>query len=125
LLRNTKHINNITLILYKYFSAKNNKIIFNKKNGPTFNFETKKNHHHSCPSSYKLLDDPSKTITLHTTICVKKYMLVELCAKNYATLMALLIELILTLRLVSSLNNPQNCEMKFCENMKLLCWKSS
>jgi hypothetical protein len=30
-----------------------------------------------------------------------------------------------TLRLVSSLNNPQNSEMKFCENMKLTCWKSS
>jgi hypothetical protein len=27
----------------------------------------------------------------------------------------------LTLRSVSSLNNPQNSEMKFCENMKLTC----
>jgi hypothetical protein len=33
--------------------------------------------------------------------------------------------LYLTLRLVSSLNNPQNSEMKFCENMKLTCWKSA
>ncbi len=48
-------------------------------------------------------------------------MLVELCAKNYATLMTLSIELILTLRSISSLNNPQNCEMKFCENMKWAC----
>ncbi len=31
----------------------------------------------------------------------------------------------LTLRSVSSLNNPQNTEMKLCENMKLTCWKSS
>ncbi len=31
----------------------------------------------------------------------------------------------LTLRLVLQLNNPQNREMKFCENMKLTCWKSS
>ncbi len=31
----------------------------------------------------------------------------------------------LTLRSVSSLNNPQNSEMKFCENIKLTCWKSS
>jgi len=119
--KNTKHINNTTLILYKYFSAKNSKIIFNKKIGPTLNFETKKHHHHSCPSLYKLLDDPSKTIALHTTICIKKYMLVELCAGNYATLMALLIELIFTLRSILSLNNPQNSEMKFCENMKLMC----
>ncbi len=36
----------------------------------------------------------------------------------------------LTLRSISSFNNPQNnemkiCEMKICENMKLTCWKSS
>ncbi len=31
----------------------------------------------------------------------------------------------LTLRSVSSLNNPKNGEMKFSENMKLACWKSS
>jgi len=48
-------------------------------------------------------------------------MLVELCARNYATLMVLLIESILTLRSISSLNNPQNSEMKFCENTKLMC----
>jgi len=124
MLKNTKHINNTTLILYKYFSAKNNKIIFNKTIGPTLYFETKKIHHHSWPPSYTLLDDPSKTIALHTTICIKKYMLVELCARNYATLMVLLIESILTLRSISSLNNPQNSEMKVCENTKLMCWKS-
>jgi hypothetical protein len=28
----------------------------------------------------------------------------------------------LTLRSVSSLTNPQNSEMKFCENMELTCW---
>jgi len=31
----------------------------------------------------------------------------------------------LTIRLVSPLNNPQNNEMKFCENMKLTCRKLS
>ncbi len=31
----------------------------------------------------------------------------------------------LTLRSVLSSNNPQNSEMKFCENTKLTCWKSS
>jgi hypothetical protein len=31
----------------------------------------------------------------------------------------------LTLRSVSALNNTQNSEMNFCENMKLTCWKSS
>jgi hypothetical protein len=31
----------------------------------------------------------------------------------------------LTLRSISSINNPQNSEMKICEIMKLTCWKSS
>jgi hypothetical protein len=31
------------------------------------------------------------------------------------------LEKYLTLRSVSSLNNPKNSEMKFCENMALIC----
>jgi len=31
----------------------------------------------------------------------------------------------LTLRSVLSLNNSKNCEMKFCKDMMLVCWKSS
>jgi hypothetical protein len=31
----------------------------------------------------------------------------------------------LTQRSISSINNPQNSEMKFCENIKLKRWKSS
>jgi hypothetical protein len=42
-------------------------------------------NHQSCPSSYKLSNDPSKTIGLHFIINIKKDMLVELCASNYAT----------------------------------------
>jgi hypothetical protein len=39
---------------------------------------------------------------------------------------SLLVNLVyLTLRSVSSLNNPQHNKMKFCENMKLTFWKSS
>jgi len=38
-----------------------------------------------CPLSYKLSNDLSKTIGLHSTINVKKDILVELCANNYAT----------------------------------------
>ncbi len=53
--------------------------MFNKTIGPTFNFEAIKIHHHSCPSSYKLLDDPSKIVGLHTTIPIKQDMVIELC----------------------------------------------
>jgi hypothetical protein len=64
---------------------KHNKIVFNKTIGPTFNFEAINNHHHSCPSSYKLLDDPSKIASLHIIIHIKQDMVVELCVGNYAT----------------------------------------
>jgi hypothetical protein len=59
--------------------------VFNKTIGPTFNFEAIKIHHHSCPSSYKLPNDPSKTVGVHFTIRIKQDMVVELCARNYAT----------------------------------------
>jgi hypothetical protein len=42
-------------------------------------------NHQSCPPSYKLSNDPSKIASLHSTINILKYMLVELCAGNYAT----------------------------------------
>ncbi len=64
---------------------KHNKFVLNKTTSPTFNFEVTNIHHHSYPSSYKLLDDPSKTIDLHTTIHIKQGMVVELCVGNYAT----------------------------------------
>ncbi len=50
-----------------------------------FNFEATNIHHHSCPSSNKLPNDPSKTTCLHITICIKQDMVVELCAENFAT----------------------------------------
>jgi len=36
------------------------------------------------PSSYKLPNDPNKSTSLHITICIKKDMVVELCARNHA-----------------------------------------
>jgi hypothetical protein len=42
-------------------------------------------NHQSCPPSYKLSNDPSKITSLHSTIQIKKDMLVELCANNHAT----------------------------------------
>jgi hypothetical protein len=59
--------------------------VFNNTCGPTFNFEAINIHHHSCPSSYKLSNDPNKTTGLHTTIHIKQDMVIELCVGNYAT----------------------------------------
>jgi len=42
-------------------------------------------NHQSCPPSYKLSNDLSKTSGLHSIINIKKDMLVELCVGNYAT----------------------------------------
>jgi hypothetical protein len=42
-------------------------------------------NHQSCPPFYKLLNDPSKTIGLHSIINIKRYMFVESFVGNYAT----------------------------------------
>jgi len=49
-------------------TQKSSKIVFNKTIDPTFNFEVTNVHHHSCPTSYKFLDDPNKTACFHITI---------------------------------------------------------
>jgi hypothetical protein len=59
---------------------KHNKFVFNKTTGQTFYFEAINIHDHSCPSSYKLLNDPSKIVGLHTIILTKQDMVIELCA---------------------------------------------
>ncbi len=53
--------------------------------GPTFIFKAMEINHQSCSPSYKLLNDPGETPSLHFTIQIKKDMLVELCVNNYAT----------------------------------------
>jgi hypothetical protein len=78
-------MHNTIVTLYKYISAKkHNTIVFNKTIGPTFNFEAIDINHHSCLTSYKLLNDPSKIASLHITH-IKQNILVELCVRNYAT----------------------------------------
>jgi len=42
-------------------------------------------HHDTCPQSFQLQNDANFTVGLHLEAQVKKNMLVELCAKNYAT----------------------------------------
>ncbi len=64
---------------------KNNTIASNKTINTTFNLKATNIYHHPYPTSYKLLDDLSKIVSLYTIICIKQNMLIELCAKNYAT----------------------------------------
>jgi hypothetical protein len=82
-----------TLNLYTSPSAKNNKIILNKIISPTFNFETTNIHHHSCSTSYKLLNGLIKIVSSHITICIKQNMLNEFVLKKLQHLMVLLVEL--------------------------------
>ncbi len=64
---------------------KYNENVFTNTLGPTFIFKAMDINHQSCPPSYKLSNDPSKTLNLHPRINIRKYMLVELCTSNYAT----------------------------------------
>jgi hypothetical protein len=64
---------------------KQNENVFTNTLGPTFIFKTMDINHQSCPPSYKFSNDPSKIVSWHSTIHIKIYMLVELCASNYAT----------------------------------------
>ncbi len=58
--------------------------MFTNTSIPTFLFKAMDINHPSCPPSYKLSNDLSKTIGLHSTIHTKK-LLIELCVSNYAT----------------------------------------
>jgi hypothetical protein len=42
-------------------------------------------HHDTCPQSFQLQNDANFIARLHLEVQVKKNMLVELCARNYAT----------------------------------------
>jgi hypothetical protein len=50
-----------------------------------FIFKAMDINHQSCLPSYKLSNDPSKTMGLHSTIHIKKHRLVELLIGNYVT----------------------------------------
>jgi len=64
---------------------KHNENVFTNTLGPTFVFKAMDLNHQLCPPTYKLLNDPNKTSGLHSTIHIKRDMLVELCVSNYAT----------------------------------------
>ncbi len=87
-LEDIQHLNALTIPHLFYTNIlvqEHNKIIFNKIIGPTFNFKTTYIHHHSCLTSYRLLDDLNKIASLHITICIKQNMSNELCVRTYAT----------------------------------------
>jgi hypothetical protein len=42
-------------------------------------------NHQSCLACYKLLNNSSKIASLHYIICIRIYILVEICVGNYAT----------------------------------------
>jgi len=64
---------------------KHNENVFIKTLSHTFIFKAMAINHKSCPPSYKLSNDPSKIVDLHSTNNILKNMLVELCVGNYAT----------------------------------------
>ncbi len=64
---------------------KHNKHVFINTLHPTFIFKAMDINHQSCPPSYKLSNDPNKITSLHSTIQIKKDMLVDLCVSNHAT----------------------------------------
>ncbi len=67
----------------KLVRKKNENVLINTLSF-TFIFRTMDINYQSCSPSYKLSNDSIKTICLHFTIHIKKYMLVKLCANNYA-----------------------------------------
>ncbi len=75
-----------------------------------FIFKAMDINHQSCPPSYKLSNDPSKIMDLHFTIHIKKYVLVELCANNYATYDGL----------VNGINGIFKASTTYCE--KTIMW---
>jgi hypothetical protein len=59
--------------------------VFDNTEGLTYYLNAVDIKHQSLSANFKIPNDPSKTAGLHTLIKVKRNMLVELCAGNYAT----------------------------------------
>ncbi len=93
--------NDFTILYLFYIDKlvqKHNENVFINTLSPTFIFKAMDINHQSCPPSYKLSNDPSKTTGLHFTINIKK-----ICWLNYVLvtmqhLMVLWIELMAFLK---------------------------
>jgi hypothetical protein len=59
--------------------------LFQNMKGQKYVFDVDDQHHDTCPKHFKLKNDPSQTIGLHSKIQIKIGMLIELCVGNYAT----------------------------------------
>jgi hypothetical protein len=68
---------------------KHNEKVFINTLGPMFIFKVININHQSCPSSYELSNDLSKTMGLHFIINIAIYMLVEICVVTMQHLMVL------------------------------------
>ncbi len=85
---NQQPTNNFTIFHLFYTNKlvkKYNENMFTNTLGLTFIFKAMNINHQSCPPSYKLSNDLSKTMGWHSTIHINIYMLVELCVSTYAT----------------------------------------
>jgi hypothetical protein len=92
--------------------------VFSKTLSPTFNFETKDIHHHSCPTSFKLLNDRSKILGLHSIIHIKQDILIKRCARNYTTSNGLLNGVNGIFKTLTSYNGKTTIWIKF-QNSKI------
>ncbi len=89
---------------------KHNENVFINTLGPTFILKAMDINHQWCPPSYKLSNDSSIITSLHSTINIKIYMLIELCAGNYAT----------SDGLVNGTNGIFKASTTYCE--KIIIW---
>jgi len=77
---------------------------------PMFIFKVMDINHQSCPPFYKLSNDLNKIASLHSTIYIYIYMLVDLCVGNYAT----------SDDLVNGINENFKASTTYCE--KIIIW---
>ncbi len=76
----------IPYLFYKNkLMKKHNETVFINTWGPTFIFKAMDINHQSCLPCYKLLNNSRKIASLHYIICIRMYILVEICVGNYAT----------------------------------------
>jgi hypothetical protein len=66
--------------------VQDNENMFENTSSETFLFLVKDIHSETCSFHFRLSIIPSQTIGLHHELLIKKNMLVEFCARNYATL---------------------------------------
>jgi hypothetical protein len=79
--------NTLSHLFYTNFRTNSHiKIVYSKTPSKIFKFLTKYIHFETCPFHFKLSMLPFHINGLHHKLMFKKYMLMELCASNYATL---------------------------------------